>query len=123
MLYDIGEVPREDRDYRRGTCRVAYLSHLNLFLQVLKFRPILLSFCQEHFEKKVSQAAVVREQRPTIDQAELEVLVKMRILGNISFIASLYKAHFLPEKIIHLYVIRTLSPRRPSPRTLLMGWT
>lgn len=73
----------------------------------MKFRPILLSFCQEHFEKKVSPEEVVRAQRPTVDPAELEVLVKLRLLGNISFIAALYKAKFLPEKVIHQYIIRT----------------
>ena len=71
------------------------------------FRTILLNECQDSFGRGLDP---VDKDGKSVDQvAELEMLQKRRMLGNIRFIGELYKKAMITEKIMHECVLHLLT--------------
>ena len=66
------------------------------------FRLILLNECQQAFQRGVQPVEADGKSKEEV--AELELVQKRRMLGNIRFIGELYKKQMIVEKIMHACV-------------------
>ena len=72
-----------------------------------QFRTILLNLAQDSFSRGLEPVA--KEGKSGDEVAELEMLQKRRMLGNIRFIGELYKKAMITEKIMHECVLHLLT--------------
>lgn len=65
------------------------------------FRRLLLTKCQQEFERSSKGNLVIPEELPQEEKEFLEIKFKKMALGNIRFIGELFKKGILPERIMH----------------------
>jgi hypothetical protein len=86
------------------------------------FRRLLLNQCQEEFEKEKKLEVLSKEEMAGLDEDEREQVLlrerrcKVRSLGNIIFIAEMFKEKMLNEVIMHECVVRLLTAPEGSER-------
>jgi len=69
----------------------------------IHFKRVLLNTCQKEFEGADNMRAELKEMTGPQLQ-EKEQLIKRRTLGNIRFIAELFKQKMLPKPIVHFCI-------------------
>eukprot|EP00756_Hemistasia_phaeocysticola_P020059 Hpha_TRINITY_DN15697_c1_g10::TRINITY_DN15697_c1_g10_i1::g.98871::m.98871/K03260/EIF4G; translation initiation factor 4G len=73
-----------------------------------RLQALLLNLCQKEFEASLRVQRQALIERGTADE-EAELRAKQRKVGNITFIAALFKRQLMPEQIVHLVVQRLLN--------------
>eukprot|EP01062_Namystynia_karyoxenos_P031553 TRINITY_DN23409_c0_g1_i1.p1 TRINITY_DN23409_c0_g1~~TRINITY_DN23409_c0_g1_i1.p1 ORF type:complete len:1054 (+),score=347.18 TRINITY_DN23409_c0_g1_i1:305-3466(+) len=73
-----------------------------------RLQAILLNMCQKEFEANLEVQRQIAQSRGC-DNDEAHLRAKQRKLGNIKFIAELFKRQLMPEQIVHLVVQRLLN--------------